>query len=109
MKSAQELADSKWNRYVEERKKYGLQYTAQEAYMRGYEDGRFAKNVNLQIADWLLELHKEHGDEVSHLVMIAHQIKLFDNEVRSKGEQGYDEANRFLRWKKEISDRKGEK
>lgn len=108
MKSAQELADSKWNRYVEERKKYGLEYTAQEAYMRGYEDGRFAKNVNLQIADWLLELHKEHGDEVSHLVMIAHQIKLFDNEVRSKGEQGYDEANRFLRWKKEISDRKGE-
>ena len=108
MKSTQELADSKWNRYVEERKKYGLQYTAQEAYMRGYEDGRFAKNVNLQIADWLLELHKEHGDEVSHLVMIAHQIKLFDNEVRSKGEQGYDEANRFLRWKKEIADRKGE-
>jgi hypothetical protein len=106
MKSAQELADSKWNRYVEERKKYGLQHTAQEAYMRGYEDGRFAKNVNLQIADWLLELHKEHGDEVSHLVMIAHQIKLFDNEVRSKGEQGYDEANRFLRWKKEIADRK---
>jgi hypothetical protein len=106
MKSAQELADSKWNRYVEERKKYGLQYTAQEAYMRGYEDGRFAKNVNLQIADWLLELHKEHGDEVSHLAMIAHQIKLFDQEVRSKGEQGYDEANRFLRWKKEISDRK---
>jgi hypothetical protein len=74
--------------------------------MRGYEDGRFAKNVNLQIADWLLELHKEHGDEVSHLAMIAHQIKLFDQEVRSKGEQGYDEANRFLRWKKEISDRK---
>jgi hypothetical protein len=108
MKSAQEIADSKWNRYVEERKKYGLEYTAQEAYMRGYEDGRFAKNINLQIADWLLELHKEHGDEVSHLVMIAHQIKLFDNEVRSKGEQGYDEANRFLRWKREISDRKGE-
>jgi hypothetical protein len=106
MTNEQEIADSKWNRYIEERKKYGLEYTAQEAYMRGYDDGRSAKNVNLQIADWLLELHKEHGDELFHLAMIAHQIKLFDNAVRSKGEQGYDEANRFLRWKKEMADRK---
>ena len=90
METQQEIADRKWARYINEREKYGLTYTAHAAYMRGYDDGRSSKNINLQIADWLMELSEKHDGEpgTSHLAELANVIRVLARLLSDKGEEG---------------------
>ena len=103
METEQEIADRKWARYINEREKYGLTYTAHDAYMRGYDDGRSSKNINLQIADWLLKLSVEHEGEpgTSHLSELANAIRVFYVAMCDKGSEGRDAILHFQKLKYE--------
>ena len=103
METDQQIADRKWTRYINEREKYGLTYTAQDAYMRGYDDGRSSKNINLQIADWLLDLSAKHEGEpgTSHLAELANVIRVFARALSDKGEEGRDAILTFHQIKRE--------
>ena len=92
METEQEIADRKWARYINEREKYGLTYTAHDDYMRGYDDGRSSKNINLQIADWLVKFSVEHEGEpgTSHLSELANTIRVLARLLSDKGEEGRD-------------------
>ena len=99
METEQEIADRKWVRYINEREKYGLAHTAHDAYMRGYEDGRSAKNINLQIADWLMDISAKHEGEpgASYLADLANVIRVFARALSDKGEEGRDAILTFQR------------
>lgn len=92
MENDQQIADRKWDRYVKEREKYGLTYTAQDAYLRGYDDGRSSKNINLQIAEWLMDLSAKHEDEpgTAHMAELAQAIRVFYVAMCDKGSEGRD-------------------
>lgn len=99
METEQEIANRKWGRYINEREKYGLAYTAHDAYMRGYDDGRSSKNINLQIADWLMDVSAKHEGEpgASHLAELANVIHVFARALSDKGEEGRDAILTFQR------------
>jgi hypothetical protein len=103
METEQEIADRKWARYINEREKYGLTYTAHDAYMRGYDDGRSSKNINLQIADWLVEVSTTYkGDPgTEHLAELAKTIYVFARALSDKGEEGRDAILTFQKLKYE--------
>lgn len=103
METEQEIADRKWARYINEREKYGLTYTAHDAYMRGYDDGRSSKNINLQIADWLVKFSVEHEGEpgTSHLSELANTIRVLARLLSDKGEEGRDAILDFQKLKYE--------
>ena len=99
METDQQTADRKWDRYVKEREKHGLTYTAQDAYLRGYDDGRSSKNINLQIADWLMDVSAKHEREpgASYLAELANVIRVFAGALSDKGEEGRDAILEFQR------------
>ena len=103
MENDQQIADRKWDRYVKEREKYGLTYTAQDAYLRGYDDGRSSKNINLQIAEWLMDLSAKHEDEpgTAHMAELAQAIRVFYVAMCDKGSEGRDAILRFHQRKRE--------
>lgn len=103
MENDQQIADRKWDRYVKEREKHGLTYTAQDAYLRGYDDGRSSKNINLQIAEWLMDLSAQHEDEpgTAHMEELAQAIRVFYVAMCDKGSEGRDAILRFHQRKRE--------
>lgn len=103
METNQEIANRNWARYINEREKYGLTYTAYDAYMRGYDDGRSSKNINLQIADWLMEVSAIHeGDPgATHLAELANVIRVFARALSDKGEEARDAVLTFQKFKYE--------
>lgn len=107
METDQQIADRKWDRYVKEREKYGLTYTAQDAYMRGYDDGRSSKNINMQIAEWLMDLSAKHEDEpgTAHMAELAQAIRVFYVAMCDKGSEGRDAILTFQKRKYEQEQR----
>ena len=107
METDQQIADRKWDRYVKEREKYGLTYTAQDAYLRGYDDGRSSKNINLQIAEWLMDLSAKHEDEpgTAHMAELAQAIRVFYVAMCDKGSEGRDAILTFHQRKYEQEQR----
>ena len=107
MENEQEIADRKWDRYVKEREKHGLTYTAQDAYLRGYDDGRSSKNINLQIAEWLMDLSAKHEDEpgTAHMAELAQAIRVFYGAMCDKGSEGRDAILAFQKRKYEQEQR----
>ena len=105
METEQEIAGRKWTRYINACEKYELTYTAHDAYMRGYDDGRSSKNINLQIADHLMELSTIHkGDQgAEHLAGLANVIRVLARLLSDKGEEGRDALLHFqqLKYEKE--------
>ena len=92
METEQEIADRKWARYLNERNHQATIITPHDAFMRGYDDGRSSKNINLQIADWLVELSVKHEGEpgTSHLSELANTIRVLARLLSDKGEEGRD-------------------
>ena len=107
MENDQQIADRKWDRYVKEREKYGLTYTAQDAYLRGYDDGRSSKNINLQIAEWLMDLSAKHENEpgTAHMAELANAIRVFYVAMCDKGSEGRDAILTFHKRKYEQKQR----